>query len=69
MVKQRNKPDPTIDPSTKTLNACARIDGNGQKETEQIATLAYQLWLDRGGPHGSLEEDWLRAERELQTRQ
>jgi hypothetical protein len=69
MVKQRNKNDPTIDPSTITRNASAQIDGNGQRETEQIATLAYQLWLDRGGPHGSPEEDWLRAERELQIRE
>lgn len=27
-----------------------------------IATLAYQLWLGRGGPIGSDQEDWFRAE-------
>ena len=27
-----------------------------------IATLAYQLWLERGGPIGSDQEDWFRAE-------
>jgi hypothetical protein len=32
---------------------------------EEIARLAYLYWLDRGGEHGSAEEDWLRAEQEL----
>ena len=31
----------------------------------QIASLAYALWQQRGGPEGSSEEDWFRAEREL----
>jgi hypothetical protein len=32
---------------------------------EQIASLAYQLWQQRGCPEGSPEEDWFRAEQEL----
>ena len=28
----------------------------------EIATVAYQLWLERGCPIGSEQEDWLRAE-------
>jgi hypothetical protein len=32
---------------------------------EQIASLAYQLWQERGCPEGSPDEDWLRAEQEL----
>ena len=32
---------------------------------EQIAKLAYSLWLARGGQGGSPEEDWLRAEQQL----
>src|SRR6476646_7416206 len=28
----------------------------------EIAGVAYQLWLARGGPHGSDQEDWFRAE-------
>jgi hypothetical protein len=28
----------------------------------KIATIAYQLWLDRGCPIGSDHEDWFRAE-------
>jgi hypothetical protein len=33
---------------------------------EQIASLAYQYWQERGCPIGSSEEDWLRAEADLQ---
>ena len=31
-----------------------------------IAARAYELWLARGCPNGSPEEDWFRAEQELQ---
>src|SRR6185369_15339137 len=31
-------------------------------EPEQIASLAYVLWQQRGCPEGSPEADWLRAE-------
>lgn len=34
-------------------------------EYDQIAALAYELWLARGCPEGSPEEDWLQAEQEL----
>ena len=33
---------------------------------EAIAKLAYAHWEARGRPEGSPEEDWFRAERELQ---
>ena len=32
---------------------------------EAIAERAYQLWEERGKPHGSPEEDWHRAEDQL----
>jgi hypothetical protein len=32
---------------------------------EEIARRAYQLWEERGEPHGSHEEDWYHAEDEL----
>ena len=32
----------------------------------EIEKLAYQFWEERGRPLGSSEEDWFRAERELQ---
>jgi hypothetical protein len=31
----------------------------------EIARLAYQLWLSRGCPEGSPDEDWFHAEQEL----
>jgi len=36
-------------------------------EPDQIASLAYVLWQQRGCPEGSSEADWLRAEEELTT--
>jgi hypothetical protein len=35
---------------------------------EEIAKLAYSYWEDRGCQGGSPEEDWLRAEQELNVR-
>ena len=35
---------------------------------EEIASRAYQLLEERGGPHGSPEVDWHRARRELHMR-
>lgn len=32
---------------------------------EQIARLAYILWQTRGATHGSPEQDWFEAERQL----
>jgi hypothetical protein len=34
---------------------------------EEIALRAYQLWEERGKPHGSHEEDWHLAEHQLQA--
>jgi hypothetical protein len=38
---------------------------SGTVNEAQIAALAYSYWAERGYRHGSHEEDWLRAEREL----
>ena len=35
---------------------------------EEIAQLAYFYWEARGCPFGSPEEDWLRAEQDLQRK-
>jgi len=32
---------------------------------EEIARLAYSYWQARGRQHGSSQDDWFRAEREL----
>jgi len=34
---------------------------------EEIAALAYQIWIERGSPHGSHEEDWYHAEQQLRA--
>jgi hypothetical protein len=36
--------------------------------TEQIANLAYSIWVERGCGGGSAEENWFEAERQLLTR-
>jgi hypothetical protein len=36
-----------------------------QTDRAAIANLAYRYWQERGGPIGSPEQDWYRAEREL----
>ncbi len=41
----------------------------GSPSEEQIADLAYTLWIQRGSPIGSPEDDWFRAEEELSQRQ
>jgi len=43
------------------------LPGVTRPETqEQIAARAFQLWLARGFRNGSPQEDWLRAQREVQ---
>jgi Protein of unknown function (DUF2934) len=40
---------------------------NGRATDEDIRRLAYELYLSRGGAHGFEVDDWLRAERQLET--
>lgn len=37
-------------------------------QEEPISKRAYELWLERGCPEGSPEEDWYRAESEIRDR-
>ena len=39
----------------------------GPVNEQDVATLAYRRWLERGCPQGSPQEDWFEAERELQS--
>jgi hypothetical protein len=41
---------------------------SGVPQYDEIANRAYELWERRGCPIGSPEEDWIRAEEELQGR-
>jgi hypothetical protein len=34
-------------------------------KVKRIAVLAYEFWQQRGCPHGTPEQDWFRAEREI----
>jgi hypothetical protein len=38
-------------------------------EYEQVQALAYLLWLQRGSPIGSPQEDWFQAENQLRAMQ
>jgi hypothetical protein len=41
---------------------------NTASDHDRIAEVAYTLWLKRGCPTDSAEDDWLRAEQELKNR-
>jgi Protein of unknown function (DUF2934) len=36
-------------------------------DIEQIKQRAYELWVERGRPHGSADQDWHRAEQEVRA--
>ncbi len=38
-----------------------------EPDASEIASLAYKLWMERGSPDGSDQEDWYRAERMLKS--
>ena len=40
----------------------AEEESQTQSGPSTVAGLAYQLWLERGSPYGSPDEDWFRAE-------
>jgi len=37
-------------------------------EIDEIKMRAYQLWAQRGCPHGSADQDWYQAEQELRAK-
>jgi hypothetical protein len=48
--------------------AAVSAEANGTSVShEQVAQLAHRFWTERGYLHGHHEEDWFRAERELDT--
>lgn len=65
-----DQPHATTPPSGNTASSDA---GSGSEDSyaltsEEISAHAYRCWVERGSPHGSAEEDWHRAERELRER-
>jgi hypothetical protein len=51
-----------LTPAVETVQESLQID------CEQIALRAYEIYQARGGTDGSDLDDWLQAERELQSR-
>lgn len=51
----------------KTVNNVEAIDAQQQRNVshDEVARLAHRYWKERGGAHGSHEDDWYRAEQEL----
>ncbi|MGA2194781.1 MAG: DUF2934 domain-containing protein [Bryobacteraceae bacterium] len=45
-----------------TVRVRVETAATGSPTESEIATVAYQLWLDSGCPVGSDQEDWSRAE-------
>jgi hypothetical protein len=65
---EQHKKRTLADTKTKPTTQAARTDASEPVNQQEIAVLAYQLWLKRGCPSGSPEHDWFRAERQLQAR-
>lgn len=55
----------TLEPSTNTPTNGELSGKNGETRRDRIAQRAYELYLARGGRHGSDWDDWLAAEREV----
>jgi hypothetical protein len=64
MASTRTRVTLTSGASGESINDAVPVDPN---EVE-IAGVAYQLWLDRGCPNGSDQEDWFRAEELLKLK-
>jgi Protein of unknown function (DUF2934) len=52
--------------TTKLRETAADVQAIAAPSHADIATRAYERFLQRGGQHGQDFEDWLTAERELQ---
>jgi hypothetical protein len=52
-------------PANQPASPAPRRDASTNGSTARIAQRAYELYLARGGAHGSDWDDWLAAEREL----
>ena len=55
------KPVPAATASLLNLNGAV----NGPVTSAQIAERAYFLWLEKGCPEGTADQDWVEAERQL----
>jgi hypothetical protein len=71
MAKSTKKPGAAPKAAAKPRKPAAKKTPIAAKLTpisishEKVAELAHRFWAERGGAHGSHEEDWFRAEQEL----
>ena len=54
-------------PERSTVSESVKTAATVSPTESEIATVAYQLWLDNGCPVGSDQEDWFRAEAMLKN--
>jgi hypothetical protein len=65
-VQNRSRKDHHVTPEAQSPTE-TKVKFLTTPEPEEIASLAYTLWQQRGCPEGSPEADWLQAEEELAT--
>jgi len=59
-------PPPPLEPELESAAAPSVSQGNGSR-MRRIAERAHEIYESRGGEHGRALEDWLQAEREIDT--
>ncbi len=57
---------PSIEASTESITPETTIQELDNRQ--EIATLAYQHWIERGCPIGTPDEDWFHAEEQIKNR-
>src|ERR1022692_742621 len=57
----------TMLPESSTVSVSVKTAVTVSPTESEIATVAYQLWLDNGRPVGSDREDWFQAETMLKN--
>ncbi len=69
MAKNKAEKAKPAAPTPKPVQLPSREPGSvpedGVSRREKITSLAYSYWVQRGRQWGSPEEDWFRAEREI----
>ena len=64
---QKNQLQSTAAQAGITEEECPQGPSIRPAAEEAIAKRAYELWLQRGCPEGSPEEDWYKAQEELEA--
>ena len=64
MASRTLKIDSKKDVTSEAIDS-AELKTSETVDERAIAALAYQIWLDRGCPIGTDQEDWFRAEEDL----